>query len=118
MKHNEHNKQDIDKRHHDHLATGYSDNFVPLEALDLSKVKTVNDLVTRMSKCSFGARNIGEAADVLEAMVRDKDCFKVLTLSGAVCYLYRFYYFHFQMHMQAMKTHLFYAVAIQFLQVS
>ncbi|MBI5223780.1 deoxyhypusine synthase family protein [Candidatus Micrarchaeota archaeon] len=74
----------INKRKHEELATGYSDGYEPLEALDLSKVKTVNDLVTRMGKCSFGARNIGEAADVLEAMVKDKDCFKVLTLSGAM----------------------------------
>jgi deoxyhypusine synthase len=72
------------KRKHDELATGYSDGYEPLEALDLSKVKTVNDLVTRMGKCSFGARNVGEAADVLETMVKDKDCFKVLTLSGAM----------------------------------
>lgn len=65
-------------------ATGYSDQFEPLQSLDLSKVKTVDDMVRGMSRCAFGARNVGEAADVLEAMVKDRDCFKVLTLSGAM----------------------------------
>lgn len=65
-------------------STGFSDHFEPLEPLDLQKCKTVNDLVTAMKKTSFLARTVGEAADVLEAMVRDKDCYKVLTLSGAM----------------------------------
>ncbi len=72
------------KREEGNYATGYSDNLEPLVALDLSKVKTTDDLVRGMKRCAFGARNVGEAADVLEAMVRDKDCFKVLTLSGAM----------------------------------
>jgi deoxyhypusine synthase len=37
-----------------------------------------------MSQTAFGGRNLGEAADVLEAMVRDDDCFKVVTVSGAM----------------------------------
>lgn len=72
------------ERKHDKLATGYSDDYIPLEPLDLSKVKSVDDLVKGMGKCAFGARNVGEAADVLEAMARDRDCYKVLTLSGAM----------------------------------
>jgi deoxyhypusine synthase len=64
--------------------TGFSDNLEPMESLDLSKVKSVNDLVRGMSKTAFGGRELGEAADVLEAMIRDKDCFVVLTLSGAM----------------------------------
>ena len=75
---------DENKRKHGKLATGFSDKLQPLEALDLSKVKTADDLVRGMGKCAFGARNVGEAADVLEAMVRDKSCYKVLTLSGAM----------------------------------
>ncbi len=65
-------------------GTGYSDNLQPLTALDLSKCRTVNDLVTAMGNTSFGGREVGEAADVLEAMARDRKCFKVLTLSGAM----------------------------------
>ncbi len=72
------------KRKHGKLATGFSDRLQPLEALDLSKVKSADDLVRGMGRCAFGARNVGEAADVLEAMVRDKGCCKVLTLSGAM----------------------------------
>ncbi len=79
-----HPEHDENKRKHGKLGTGYSDKYVPLEPLDLSKVNTVDDLVKGMKNCAFGARNVGEAADVLEAMVRDKDCFKVLTLSGAM----------------------------------
>lgn len=66
------------------LADGHSDNLKPLKPLDLSKVRTVNDLVTQMRDMSFGARDVGEAADVLFEMVTDKDCFVVLTLSGAM----------------------------------
>jgi len=61
---------------------GYSDNFVPLEPLDLSKVKTVNDLVTAMGKTACGGRTVGEGADVLFTMSNDPDSFNVLTLSG------------------------------------
>jgi deoxyhypusine synthase len=63
---------------------GVSDGLEPLAPLDLTKYETVSDLVAGMSRCSFGARSVGEAAKVLEAMVKDKDCFKVLTLSGAM----------------------------------
>lgn len=63
---------------------GVSDGLEPLEPLDLRKCETVSDLVKAMGRCSFGARSIGEATDVLETMIRDPDCFKVLTLSGAM----------------------------------
>src|SRR4029077_3277224 len=32
----------------------------------------------------FTGRQVGEAADVLEAMARDQDCFVVMTLAGAM----------------------------------
>jgi len=63
---------------------GFSDGLEPLSPLDLTKYDTVSDLVEGMAKCSFGARRVGEAAQVLQKMVEDKDCFKVLTLSGAM----------------------------------
>lgn len=68
----------------ENLCDGYSDNFKPMLPLDLSKVKTVGDLVTQMGNTAFGGRSVGEAADVLQKMVEDKDCFVVLTLSGAM----------------------------------
>jgi deoxyhypusine synthase len=64
--------------------TGFSDNLEPMESLDLSKAENIDSLVRGMKKTAFGGRSLGEAADILEAMVRDKDCFVVLTLSGAM----------------------------------
>jgi deoxyhypusine synthase len=66
------------------LADGVSDGLVPLTSLDLGKVASVDDLVRGMSGTSFGGRAIGEAADVLEVMVRDPECFVTVTLSGAM----------------------------------
>lgn len=63
---------------------GFSDGLEPLSPLDLTRYATVSDLVAGMAKCSFGARSVGEAAEVLKAMVEDRDCFKVLTMSGAM----------------------------------
>ena len=41
-------------------------------------------MVKTMSKTAFTGRQLGEAADVLEAMARDEDCFVVMTLAGAM----------------------------------
>jgi deoxyhypusine synthase len=66
------------------LSDGYQHGLTPLEPLDLSKVNSVDDLVRAMSKTAFGGRTVGEAADVLEEMWDNKDCYTVLTLSGAM----------------------------------
>ena len=60
------------------------DKLVPIHPLDLSRAKTVNDLVRAMGDTAFTGRQVGEAADVLEAMARDGDCFVVMTLAGAM----------------------------------
>jgi len=60
------------------------DRLTPIYPLDLAKIQTVDDLVRAMGQTAFTAREIGDAADVLEAMARDKDCFIVMTLSGAM----------------------------------
>lgn len=60
------------------------DRLTPIYPLDLSKARTVDDLVRAMGQTAFTGRQVGDAADVLEAMARDKDCFVVLTLSGAM----------------------------------
>jgi deoxyhypusine synthase len=65
---------------HDPVA----DRLTPIYPLDLSKARTVDELVRAMGQTAFTARQVGDAADVLEAMARDKDCFVVLTLSGAM----------------------------------
>jgi deoxyhypusine synthase len=66
------------------LHDGHDDGLEPLVTLDLSHVKTADDLVRAMGKTAFAGRALGEAADVLEAMVRDPDCLVVCTLSGAM----------------------------------
>ena len=80
LKHGNHDGAGIDRKLHNPIE----DRLVPLESLDLSKVRTVNDLVRAMSKTAFTGRQVGEAADVLEAMARDQDCFVVMTLAGAM----------------------------------
>ena len=67
-----------------HLHDPIEDRLVPLEPLDLTRVQSIDDLVRAMSKTAFTGRQVGEAADVLEAMARDKDCFVVMTLAGAM----------------------------------
>ncbi len=66
------------------LSDGVKDRLTPIKPLDLSKADTIEDLVKQMSFTAFGGRSLGEAADVLYEMARDKDCFVVLTLSGAM----------------------------------
>jgi deoxyhypusine synthase len=65
-------------------GTGHEDGLEPLEPLDLRAAGSVDELVRGMSKTAFGGRRLGEGADVLEAMVRDPDCFTVVTVSGAM----------------------------------
>jgi len=60
------------------------DKLVPLQPLDLSKVRSIDDLVRAMGDTAFTGRQVGEGAEVLEAMARDKDCFVVMTLAGAM----------------------------------
>lgn len=62
----------------------FSHNFVPLKALDLGSISNFDELAKAMSLTAFTGRELGEAVDVTEAMMRDKGCFKVLTLSGAM----------------------------------
>jgi deoxyhypusine synthase len=80
VKHTNHDGAGIDR----HLHNPVEDRLIPLEPLDLSRVHSIDDLVRAMGKTAFTGRQIGEAADVLEAMARDQDCFVVMTLAGAM----------------------------------
>jgi len=66
------------------FGTGHDDDLEPLAPLDPTAVDGVDGLVRAMSRTAFGGRRVGEAADVLEAMVRDEACFRVATVSGAM----------------------------------
>ena len=80
MKHNNHDGAGIERHLHDPVA----DRLIPLEPLDLGRIHSIDDLVRAMSKTAFTGRQLGEAADVLEAMARDEDSFVVMTLAGAM----------------------------------
>jgi deoxyhypusine synthase len=67
-----------------HLHDPIEDRLTPIYPLDLSKIQSIDDLVRAMGQTAYTARQIGDAADVLEAMARDRDCTVVLTLSGAL----------------------------------
>jgi deoxyhypusine synthase len=65
-------------------GTGHEDGLDPLTPLDPNETTSVDALVRAMSQTAFGGRRLGEAADVLETMLRDPDCFRVVTISGAM----------------------------------
>ncbi|MCA9314147.1 MAG: deoxyhypusine synthase family protein [Planctomycetes bacterium] len=79
--HGKHAAGDGDARE---LHDGVGDGLVPLVPLDLATISSADDLVRAMSRTAFAGRSLGEAADVLEAMVRDPECMVVCTLSGAM----------------------------------
>jgi deoxyhypusine synthase len=60
------------------------DKLRPIFPLDLSKCRTIDELVRAMGDTAYTGRQIGDAADVLEGMARDKECLVVMTLSGAL----------------------------------
>ena len=70
----------VDRKLHNPIE----DKLIPLEPLDLSKVTSIDSLVRAMAKTAFTGRQLGEAADVLEAMALDEDAFIVMTLAGAM----------------------------------
>jgi deoxyhypusine synthase len=63
---------------------GGKDGLEALEPLDPDKIGSFNDLLVAMGKTAFGGRRLGEAFEVLSAMIEDADCKVVLTLSGAM----------------------------------
>ena len=77
---NHHEGAGIERKLHDPIE----DRLIPLEPLDLTRIRSIDDLVRAMAKTAFTGRQVGEAADVLEAMARDEDCFVVMTLAGAM----------------------------------
>src|SRR5580658_2295024 len=60
------------------------DRLIPIFPIDLSQIQTIDELVRAMGRTAFTGRQIGDGVDVLEEMARDKDCFIVMTLAGAM----------------------------------
>ena len=71
-------------RNPDVYLDGEDLGLVPTVSLDLGKCRTYSELLEGMRETAFGGRQLGEAADVLEAMVRDPKCLVVGTFSGAM----------------------------------
>ncbi len=80
MKHGQPQGTGSERKLHDPVE----DRLVPVYPLDLTKCRSVDELVRAMADTAFTGRQLGEGADVLEAMARDKDCFVVMTLAGAM----------------------------------
>ncbi|MFZ0051983.1 MAG: deoxyhypusine synthase, partial [Desulfobaccales bacterium] len=53
---------------------GAQDGLTPLAPLDLNAIEDFDQLLRAMGRTAFGGRSLGEAAEVLEAMLRDPDC--------------------------------------------
>ncbi|HVP29304.1 MAG TPA: deoxyhypusine synthase family protein [Myxococcota bacterium] len=70
--------------HRQKLRSGHDDHLEALTPLDVGALGSVDGLLRAMSRTAFGGRRLGEAADVLEAMVRDERCLKVVTVAGAM----------------------------------
>ena len=66
------------------LHDGRDDGLIPLESLSLTEVRSFSDLLRSMSHTAFAGRQLGLAFDILTEMVRRKECYNVLTLSGAM----------------------------------
>jgi deoxyhypusine synthase len=61
---------------------GATDGFEALEPLNPDAIQSFDDLLVAMRKTAFGGRRLGEAYEVLWAMIEDRDCSVVMTLMG------------------------------------
>jgi deoxyhypusine synthase len=71
-------------RRKEDFGDGWKHGLKPLEPLDVLQARTFSDMLEQMSRTAFGARELGQAADVLYTMVSDPKCFVVGTFSGAM----------------------------------
>jgi deoxyhypusine synthase len=63
---------------------GAKDGLTPLDPLDIKQIADFDEMLAAMGKTAFGGRSLGEAAEVLTAMVQDPECTVVGTFSGAM----------------------------------
>ncbi|CAM2059122.1 deoxyhypusine synthase [Desulfovibrionales bacterium] len=78
------NDEKIQTRDFSKFADGACHNLSPLCPIDLDAIADFDEMLRAMSTTAFGGRSLGEALDVLEAMVEDPDCLVVATISGAM----------------------------------
>ena len=70
------------KPHERKLGHGKEHGMKPVTFPHPDKIKTFSDLAKAMGETTAGARDVGKAVEVIRAMMSDKGCFVVLTLSG------------------------------------
>ena len=56
----------------------------PIKHLDIKKEMKVSELVGQMKNTGFGARKVGEAAEIFEEMIKDRGCKVFFGLAGAM----------------------------------
>jgi deoxyhypusine synthase len=66
------------------MHDGRQDGLEPVRPLEISRADSLSALVAEMKSTSFGGRQVGEAAEVLQAMAEDEDCLVIGTFSGAM----------------------------------
>ena len=66
------------------LSQGIQHGLEPTSWPSLSEVNDFDDMLRAMKSMAFGARTLGQAADVLHAMASDRECKVIVTLAGAV----------------------------------
>lgn len=66
------------------LHDGRKDGLEPLVSLNPDKVQSFGDLLRAMNQTAFAGRQLGEAFEVMQAMIADQGCLVVATLSGAM----------------------------------
>jgi deoxyhypusine synthase len=66
------------------LSQGIQHGLEPTSWPSLSEINDFDDMLRAMKSMAFGARTLGQAADVLHAMASDRECKVILTLAGAV----------------------------------
>jgi len=58
--------------------------MIPVKDIDLGTAKTPNDIIKQMNAAGgFSAKKIAVGVDILELMMTDKDCVKILSMPGA-----------------------------------
>jgi len=55
-----------------------------IEHIEIKKGMSVKDLISSYSKLGFGARRIARATEILNKMIKDKECTKFFGLAGAM----------------------------------
>jgi deoxyhypusine synthase len=66
------------------LHRGAEDGLEAVRPLEIRRATDISALVHEMRRTAFGGRQVGEAAEVLQAMVEDPGCLVVGTFSGAM----------------------------------